>query len=198
VTCGDSSTVEQPAFLLDDGGAIPTSPLHFRIEKIDVHTACKLNEQWHSRLPQIHWSNVVRNKHYICFGARYDGHLHAVAIWSSPVAANRLKDGQSILELRRFAISSECPANTGSRMLAIMSKEIVRLLPEITRLISYQDTEVHQGTIYKAAGWTLTMTNKGISWTTESRTRNKEQSTAPKARWELDLTKKSTQRRNKK
>jgi hypothetical protein len=185
--CGDSSTVEQPAFLLEDGGAIPTSPLHLLIEVIDVHTACRLNKMWHSRLPEIHWSNVVRNRHYICFGARFDGHLHAVAIWSSPVAANRMKNGSSLLELRRFAISATAPKHTGSRMLAIMKRQIVKELPEISRLISYQDTEVHHGTIYKAAGWTLTTTNKGASWTTDKRNRNKEQSQAPKARWELDL-----------
>ena len=183
--CGDSSIAEHPAFLLEDGGAIPTSPLQFQIEVIDVHTACKLNQKWHSRLPYIHWSNVVRNRHYKCFGARFDGDLHAIAIWSSPVAANRLKDGQNALELRRFAIANTAPKQTASRMLAIMTRIIKKEIPSITRLVSYQDTEVHSGTIYKAAGWTLAVTNPGQSWSNSTRQRNREQSLAPKARWEL-------------
>ena len=185
--CGDSSIAEQPTLQLEDGGAIPTSPLHLQIERIDVHTACRLNEKWHSRLPQIHWSNVVRNKHYACFGARFDGCLHAIAIWSSPVAANRLKDGQQLLELRRFAIAETAPKNTATRMLAIMTKLIRQDYPDLVRLISYQDTEVHLGTIYKAAGWKLATVNEGQSWTNTNRKRNKEQSIAAKARWELDL-----------
>lgn len=184
---GDSSTAEQPTLQLEDGGATPTSPLHFQIERIDVHTACKFNEQWHSRLPQIHWSNVVRNKHYACFGARFSGNLHAIAIWSSPVAANRLKDGQAILELRRFAIAETAPKNTATRMLSIMTKLIRNDYPELVKLISYQDTEVHLGTIYKAAGWKLATINDGQSWTNSTRKRNKEQSTAAKARWEFNL-----------
>jgi hypothetical protein len=113
--------------------------------------------------------------------------LHAVAIWSSPVAANRLKDGQNILELRRFAIADYCPNNTGSRMLAVMTRLIKQSLPTISKLISYQDTEVHYGTIYKAAGWSLGASNTAASWTTKTRTRNKEQSLAVKHRWELQL-----------
>jgi|DEB0MinimDraft_3_1074331.scaffolds.fasta_scaffold144967_1 hypothetical protein len=187
MACGDSSIAEQTAFQLYDGGAIPTSPLHLVIEQIDVHTACKQNKIWHSRLPEIHWSNVVRNKHYVCYGARYDGYLHAVAIWSSPVAANRMKDGKSSLELRRFAIAPTAPTNTGSRMLSVMVRLIRKKFPDITKLVSYQDTEVHTGTIYKASGWSLATINNGQGWTTSKRSRNKEQSLAPKARWELNV-----------
>jgi hypothetical protein len=186
--CGDSSTAEQPTLQLEDGGATPTSPLQFSIEQIDVHTACKLNSEWHSRLPQIHWSNVVRNKHYVCYGARFDGNLFAVAIWSSPVAANRLKNGQQLLELRRFAINSSAPKNTATRMLGIMRKMIRKKFPDLLGLISYQDTEVHAGTIYRASGWKLAVINDGQSWTNSTRKRNKEQSLAAKARWEIDLS----------
>jgi len=31
------------------------------IEECKAQLACLLNEVWHSRLPRIHWSNVVRN-----------------------------------------------------------------------------------------------------------------------------------------
>ena len=187
MTCGDSSLVEQLSFQTEKGGAIPTSPLQFDIEIIDVHTACRLNGLWHSRLPIIEWSNVVRNKHSICFGARYNGELFAVAIWSSPVAANRMKNGDQILELRRFAIAENCPKNTGSRMLSIMKRMIYKHLKDVSILISYQDTEVHNGTIYKASNWELVSVSKGTSWSNNSRKRNTEQSMADKARWQIRI-----------
>ena len=185
--CGDSSIAEQLSFQSADGGAIPTSPLQFDIEVIDVHTACRLNATWHSRLPVIEWSNVVRNRHSICFGARYEGDLHAVAIWSSPVAANRMTNGRQALELRRFAIAPTAPKNTGSRMLSVMKLLIHRAMPDVSWFVSYQDTEVHTGTIYKAAGWDLIGESAGVSWSNKTRIRNKEQSMATKARWELQI-----------
>ena len=49
------------------------------------------------------------------------------------------------------AIASDAPKYTATRMLSIMVKRIKKEFPDIVRLISYQDTEVHKGTIYKAA-----------------------------------------------
>jgi hypothetical protein len=151
--------------------------------------ACDLNEKWHSRLPKIHWSNVVRNTHYICFAAKYDGRYYAVGIWSSPVAQNRFADGKHMLELRRMAICSDAPKNMASRMIRVMVAIIKKRFSDIYRLISYQDTEVHKGTIYKASGWEIGGESKGLSWTTKSRERNKEQTMAKKIRWELLLYK---------
>jgi hypothetical protein len=39
-------------------------------------------------------------------------------------------------------------------MLGAMRRWIRRNLPDVPRLLSYQDLDVHTGTIYKAAGWT--------------------------------------------
>ena len=186
--CGDGVMATQEAFQLSEGGSIPTSPLQLHFEVIRAQTACILNARWHSRFPQIDWSNVVRNRHYVCYGARFEGQYFAVAIWSSPIAANRLKDGQFLLELRRMAIEDQAPANTASRMLSWMKKDIRKKFPEILRLISYQDTEVHSGTMYQASGWSLVQTlNKQIEWNTKDRKRNEIQSTAPKVRWEMPL-----------
>lgn len=185
--CGDSIMVVPSLFQGENGGSIPTSPLQFEIEEIKPQFACEMNEKWHSRLPKIHWSNVVRNTHYICFGAKYDGRWYAVAIWSSPVAQNRFADGKKMLELRRLAICQDAPKYTATRMLAVMVKIIKKTFPEITRLISYQDTEVHKGTIYKAAGWKNVGVSPGMSWTTKMRKRNKEQTTAQKVRWEYRI-----------
>lgn len=183
---GDSIRVVYPLFQEEGGGSIPTSPLQLELREVKPQIACELNALWHSRLPRLDWSNVTRNTHYVCYAALYDGIIYAVAIWSSPVAQNRFKDGKSILELRRLAISPEAPKNTATRMLAVMIKLIRKKLPEITRLISYQDAAVHTGTIYKAAGWKNTNRTEFISW--NNRPRNPDQAKAPKIRWEKNLT----------
>lgn len=179
---GDDARVALPLFHAEYGGSIPTSPRQLHIEEINVHLACELNMKWHSRLPKIHWSNIVRTPPSICFGAIYANVYYAVAIWSGPVARNL--NHQNIIELRRLAIAPDAPKNTASRMLAVMRRLIKIKFPEVEKLISYQDTEVHQGTIYKAAGWLPTTKTKGDDWTRPNRKRNRTQSLADKIRWE--------------
>lgn len=181
---GDSLMTEQTLFQESDGGSNPTSPLQLNFNVINPKVASELNKKWHSRLPEIHWSNIVRNKYQICFGALYNSNYFAVAIWSSPVA--RAFDYHQVLELRRLAISNECPKNTATRMLGFMQRYIKKHMPQITLLISYQDTDVHNGTIYKAANWIPAAKTKYGAWNI-SRDRNKSQSTADKIRWEYRL-----------
>lgn len=163
------------------------SPKEIIVEECRAQIACMLNELWHSRLPIIHWSNVVRNTHYVCYVFKYKQAIIGVGIWSSPVAQNRMKDGKTILELRRLALSDVCPKNTATRVIAQMINRIKVKFPEITRLISYQDTEVHLGTIYKAANWISTAQTPLLDWTTGTRKRNNLQSDASKIRWEYPL-----------
>lgn len=186
--CGDSVRDSTPLFRSGRGGTTPTSPHQLFLIEYPVKRACELNAVWHSRFPFIHWSNVVRNKHSVCYSFELDDISFAVAIWSSPIAANRLKDGQRLLELRRMAVAPDAPPNTASRMLAVMRRKIKQKFPDLIRLISYQDTEVHKGTIYKASGWTIAnVQEKSADWTNKKRKRAKPQSTAPKVRWELSL-----------
>jgi hypothetical protein len=186
---GDGARVAYPLFQEGDGGSCPTSPLQFNIYEISVERAVELNKQWHSRLPSI--TNPYGDQ--ICFGAEYEGKLYACAIWTMPVA--RLFNGKNYLELRRMAISAEAPKNTASRMISIMVKTIRKAKPHIVRLISYQDTSVHSGTIYKASGWTIAEKTAGgsatpasiQSWQKNKRIRKESQSVAYKIRWEKDL-----------
>ena len=158
------------------------------IQETRAQIACMLNELWHSKLPKIHWSNVVRNKHYVCYAIKYKQAIIGVAIWSSPVAANRFKDGDKLLELRRLALSDVCPRNTASFVISSMIKDIKVRFPELIRLVSYQDTEAHLGTIYKASNWTAAPTQTSLlDWTTSKRKRSSLQSTADKVRWEYNL-----------
>lgn len=191
---GSSSREEHPSIPMGDGGANPTlphSPKALRVRKIKVETACAWNAVWHSVLPRIAPGNVYRNTLQTCFGVFLDGEMVGVAIWSSPVAQNRFKDGAKMLELRRLALSAKCPRNSASRVLGIMERKIRKEFPNVTRLISYQDTSRHAGTIYKAAGWKNAATTGFTSWSTKKRERNADQTSAAKVRWEFTLKEES-------
>jgi len=179
----DGVRVAYPLFQAGGGGSSPTSALQLTVEVVSFKTAKELNRLWHSRLPRIADPGGTGNAglHY---AAEFDGLWYAAAIWTHPVAYKLPQT--EWLELRRLAVAPDAPKNTASRMLGVMVRLIRKERPELTRLISYQDTEVHTGTIYKAAGWTPTVVSQGPDWA-KSRPRPKSQSTAEKQRWELVL-----------
>ena len=158
-----------------------------QIIEAKAQISCLLNEIWHSRLPKIHWSNVVRNTHYVCYIFNYQEAIIGVAIWSSPVAQNRMKNGKKTLELRRLALSKFCPKNTASFVISKMIKLIKIKFPDIIKLVSYQDNQVHLGTIYKASNWKEYGQTSLFEWSINGRKRNKLQSESTKTRWEYDL-----------
>jgi hypothetical protein len=182
---GDGARVAYPLFQTEDGGANPTSPLQLKIRVIELDTAMRLNKLWHSRLPDFYMGTC--RIEWICFGAMYKNKWYASAIWSAPIA--RALNGKNFLELRRLAIAEDAPKNTATRMISIMTKIIKQKFPHIIKLISYQDTEVHQGTIYKASGWYKGLYSKGADWksTMPNRSRRHSVTTADKIRWEKDL-----------
>lgn len=169
-----------PLFPVGSSGEL-TSPMQFNIGQIDRLVFVRLNELWHSRLPIT--TNCFEG---ICYGAEFGNLYYAVAWWSKPIAENRLKDGKKCYELRRMAISDDAPRNTASRMLSIMRKDIKKRMPNIKRLISYQDTGVHLGTIYKASGWTPATDASFVSWENRQDFNRKDQSKSPKIRWEIE------------
>lgn len=180
--------VAYPLFQAEGSGSIPTSALQLRFETVNMKVAQSLNRLWHSRLPKTILSNLVRNRRYVAYVAEFDGLFYATAIWTDPVAANRMVDGDLIIELRRMAIADDAPKNSASRMLGWMIRDIKRRYPECVKCVSYQDTAVHNGTIYKASGWTAIDTSDSqTTWSTTTRLRNAEQSSAIKQRWELIL-----------
>ena len=180
--CGESIRVMHPLFHVGEGGSIPTSPLQMTIESISFRFALDLNEYWHSSLPRF-GTGFISNMPFPCFGAMYGGIAYAIAIWSNPCARNLQQDW---MELRRFAISPDRPKNTATWMLGIMARKL-KESHNPQRLISYQDMEKHNGTIYKAAGWIPTVINRDGNWTRKNRPRPKAQSEAPKLRWEKIL-----------
>jgi len=176
---GDSIRVVHPLFQEEGGGANPTSPLQLHFGEITLRQAKLLNDTWHSRLPCYTQTQAI-----ICYGAEFAGRFFAVAIWSNPSSASLPSDW---LELKRMAISGDSPRNTATRMIGWMIRDIKKKYPNCPKLISYQDTEVHKGTIYKASGWTLAHTSRGDTWQgRKNRPRTKEQTTSPKIRWEMN------------
>lgn len=178
--------IQEPLFWNNDF-TIPVSPKLIKLDIIKPKLASSLNQLWHSRLPAIHWSNIVRNRYYICYGASYKGVWIASAIWSSPV--NQNFNIVETLELRRLAISNFCPKNTSTNLISRMIKDIEKKFPNVTKLISYQDTEVHLGTIYKASNWFVDAETKFNSWG-NTRKRSLDQSKADKIRWGYIIKKK--------
>jgi len=169
----------------------PSSPTQFNVKETNVHLACKLNKLWHSRLPRIHWSNVVRSKKHVCYGLFYEGLCWAVSIFSSPISQSF--DGDIVLELRRYAIKEGAPKNTASWGLGKMIKLIRDKWSDVEKLISYQDTAVHSGTIYRALNWTAVATTKFRSWGV-SRKRGIDQATGDKIRWEYNIIRAQTEK----
>lgn len=179
---GDSTQVVRPLFQEEGDGAIPISPLQLIIVLCPIRKAIQLNRAWHSRLPEIkNWQSCF------AYTAEYAGHYYAVALWGPPIA--RLFNGKNYLELRRMAIAPGAPKNTASRMLSIMTKLLRKSHPSIVKFVSYQDTDVHQGTIYKASGWQIGGTRKGgtLAWDSLTRKRNLCVASGDKIRWEYQL-----------
>jgi len=122
----------------------------------------------------------------------YEDVTFAVALWNNPSARTL---PQHWLELRRMACSEDAPRNTASRFLALMVQWFRDNRPEAEKCISYQDTAVHKGTIYKAAGWTAGFVSKarqrdrsknrlGTKRAYRSDMNGKEPSASEKVRWE--------------
>jgi len=194
MTSGDSVRIAYPLFNQVEGGSlILTSPLQLQISEMSIYKARDLNAIWHSRLP-IYDTGFCLNS-IVSYGALFQNRYYAIAIWTNPVARNLPQ--HEWLELRRMAIAPDAPKNTASRMLSIMAKLIKVKLPQVERLISYQDEEVHKGTIYKASNWERGFHHRGGSWNRPN-SRNKStglprtrpdlnKATGAKIRWEYLL-----------
>ena len=179
--------VAYPLFQTGSGGSTPTSALQLDIHEIARDMAVALNKRWHSRLPEYRMGCRPRQHAWVCYGAFFQDSCCAIAIWSHP-NSRALNDGQT-LELRRMAIGPEAPKNTASRMLRIMGILIQKdPASHFTRYISYQDTDAHKGTIYKAAGWYKAAENNAMDYTMGGkRSRPKQKHMARKVRWECKV-----------
>ncbi len=135
-----------PLFQAEQGGSIPISALDLWFLRISKQTARTLNRCWHSRFP-----NTSKSAVRLCHGAEFGGLYYAVAIWTNP-SSPKLPQ-LSWLMLNRWAIAPDAPPNTGSRMEMWMVLDVRRRFPEVTTLVTYCDTDTHDGALYKACNW---------------------------------------------
>jgi len=176
----DDVRITCPLFQAEYGGEVPTSAHHLRFSRTDIRRAVRINRQLHSRLPELtNWQGCR------AFAAECANVVYAVAIWGQPVA--RMLNGRGWIELRRMAIAADAPKNTATRMIGWMLRELKKEACW-TRAISYQDTAVHTGTIYRASGWTVGNRSEGGEWSRPSRGRDAVQTSSEKVRWEYPLT----------
>ncbi len=181
--CADDVRIACPLFQAESGGEVPTSALQLRLYRCSLQTFSNLTNLWHSRLPDIGGFYI----NGLFFTAEFSNLYYATAGWSSPISMSF--NGTQTLELRRFAIAPDAPKNTASRLLSVMIRIIKRQNPTLVKLISYQDTGVHSGIIYKAQGWQPTRISKEgeQNWVKTKGTSCKLQTTTAKIRWELDI-----------
>jgi hypothetical protein len=173
--------------LLHTPSALASSAKQLRLELVPMTWAVHLNHQWHSQLPDpgVLEFGDIRIAHALTF----DGGVYAVAVWTRPVAGNRIAHPTNhLVELRRLAIPDYAPKYTATRALGQMERWFKRERPDLCRMLSYQISEVHSGTIYKAANWYEARHQKEHeSWTSHSKRKALDQSSSPKVRWERQI-----------
>lgn len=137
----------------------------------------RLVRRWHSTLP-----HSPAGFRLAFLAVNVSGAPVAVGVWGRPVA--RREDQRTTLELTRLAHGPGVPRNFGTWFLGQQRRQIRATLPEIGRLISYQDAECHDGALYKADNWRQVYgpTEKGHSWTNRPGRRRAER--RRKVKWE--------------
>ena len=172
-----------------DGGSLPTTPLQFNFVVIDMRTAQRLNRSWHSMLPRTDLGNLLCGNTSVAYAALFEGRYYAVVIYSQPII-RAMCDGKT-LELRRLAICRDAPKYTASRMMAVTRRLVKKKFPKFKKIISYLAVDVHQGTIYRAAGWKPV--GKIVDARPQRKRGDKNRATGPlqtksrKQRWEIGL-----------
>jgi len=117
---------------------------------------------------KFHYSGKVVNNSTLHFGCFYNGELHGVMSYGSPLDKRKVlplvvdANGKTVLwnemlELNRMAFDDLLPRNSESRAIAISVKLIKKNAPHIRWLLSFSDaTQCGDGTIYRASGFSLT------------------------------------------
>lgn len=187
---GDGAMLARPLFQGEDGGSTPTSPLSFALVEVGMRLAQRMNRCWHSMLPRTDLGNLLCGNMSVAYAAEYSNRYYAVAILSQPIIRAVARAGDSI-ELRRLAICREAPKNTASRMMAVMRRLVKKKFPHLAKMVSYLAVDVHDGTIYRAAGWKPV--GKVVDARPQRKRGDKGRATGPlqtksrKQRWEIEL-----------
>lgn len=172
-------------------GAPLTSARQLTLSACSVEHARLLNARWHSRLPR-----TQRSPWQFAFRLVHDSITYGVALLHNP-SARCLP--HHWIELRRLAIAPDAPRYAATRFLSLIVKYLIRHHADREMIVSYQDTSVHEGTIYRAAGWQIgavqqprarnrhTLRPSGRAYRTSDNGPDPDQ--AGKVRWERPLRK---------
>lgn len=121
---------------------------------------------------------------HCCFGARHQDHLVACVVIERP-SARHLDDGDTV-ELTRYGIRPDRPANTGSWLIARARRWFA--LGGYETLIAYAGVAGNYGTTYEAAGFEVSDISQadGSGWTSHDGDRET-WADFERRRWEYDL-----------
>lgn len=161
VTPGDTPVVQT-----GEGGSRPTLALHdFVFGSITRQQAESCVEKWH-------YSRSLNGvKHSFLFGI-VSPRLLGCAVFGPMATTSWKKYGASeadVIELRRLALSDECPKNSESRFIGWCIRSLRGTSAKV--LVSYADpAHGHSGTIYRALGFDeVGKTNPDYGWEYEGR-----------------------------
>jgi len=117
-----------------------------------------------------HYSRRPYSKSVLHVGAMLNGRLCGVMAWGPGVDTRKLiglipnTRWDGYLELNRMAFSPVLPRNAESRCLGVCVREMRRAAPWLQWLVSFADgAQSGSGTIYRAAGWTLTQDRENVT-----------------------------------
>lgn len=148
------SLLEDPMAPPSEGGAAPTLPLQISAKEIRIERITMAQADAYSI--KYHYLHRTAKNSKIAFGIFAKGELHGIMIWGMPVAPMKGQKGLNFnqLELRRMFCDGHLPKNSESRCLAIATRILHNLFPNVRKLVAYSDlSQGHRGGIYKAAGW---------------------------------------------
>ena len=147
----DSLMLEPFLFQESGGGLIPTSALQLQYKPIKFSDALEVFNKWHYLKTQRFISSIN-------FGVFYNDNLLGCISYGPPNATD-LKGywdrhtQQGWYEIKRLALSPDCPKNSESRCIAITIK-LLKKMVAVKGIVTYADSgQGHVGTIYKASGF---------------------------------------------
>ena len=139
-----------PLFRGVDGGSIPTSSLTFHIDPVGHKTAKAFVEKWH-------YSHRIPTGKNIIYGLNTENGLYAVIMYGIGVNPYQAKflGVERVVEIKRMARTEPRLSYPLSRFIAITSKMVAKEFP-YDCIVAFADPEQgHEGTVYKASGFTL-------------------------------------------
>lgn len=118
-----------------------------------------------------HYSGKVVSNSQLHLGVYADRGLHGVMSFGPSLDKSKLihivrgTEWNQFIELNRMAFDEYMPKNSESRALAVAMRLLRKNAPHIKWVVSFADgTQCGDGTIYRAAGFTLTGFSSGAMW----------------------------------